>query len=44
MVIVLNNTDINSALYFNGTNVSIGTSSPANKIEVSGTGLTIRRK
>ena len=35
MAIVLGNTDINSALYFNGTNVGIGTT-PTSKLDVNG--------
>jgi len=34
MAITLNNTDINSALYFSGANVGIGTSTPGNKLNV----------
>ena len=35
MAIVLGNTDINSALYFDGTNVGIGTT-PTSKLDVNG--------
>ena len=36
MAIVLNNTDINGALNFNGTNVGIGITNPTYKLEVNG--------